>query len=79
MRARAVRMVLEHQGSVDPRSATVAAIAPTARQRMFTCARGEVWLHPRDIAGLGSAGGKGQRGTGWCDQAPSEGLCVGLL
>ena len=56
MRARAVRMVLEHQGSYETQSAAVAAIAP------------QDWLHPRDIKGLGSAGGKGQRGTGRCDQ-----------
>ena len=37
MRARAVRMVLEHQGSDETQSAAVPAIAP------------KDWLHPRDI------------------------------
>ena len=59
MRARAVRMVLEHQGSSETQSAAIAAIAPK-----FGCI-------PETLRGWGRRGvasGKGQRGTGWCNQ-----------
>ncbi len=44
MRARAVRMVLEHQGSYETQSAALLRLP----QRL---------VYPRDIEGLGSAGG----------------------
>ena len=56
MRARAVRMVLEHQGSYETQSAAVAAIAP------------KIGCIPETLRVWVPAGGKGQRGTGWCDQ-----------
>ena len=55
MRAHAVRMVLEHQGSYETQSAAEAAIAP------------KIGCIPETLR-VWDAGGKGQRGTGWCDQ-----------
>jgi len=65
--ARAVRMVLEHQGSYETQAGAIAAIAPADRKSLLAAMRGEDRLHSSDPERMGQAGREGQRHAGWRD------------